>query len=186
MTASFRPHFNLGALLTLTATLFVVACASQPTIAVPELPAQLRAPANQVVYVEALATGVQIYECAPKSGQPVAYEWTFKSPEATLATRSGQAIGKHYGGPTWEAIDGSTVVGDLKARDAAPDASAIPWLLLANKSNSGTGLFSQAKSVQRVQTKGGIAPITDCGAGNAKEVARVPYTATYYFYRSAN
>jgi hypothetical protein len=51
------------------------------------------------------------------------------------------------------------------------------------KSSSGAGTFAQAVSIQRVRTVGGIAPAERCDAANATQVARVPYTATYYFYR---
>jgi len=35
-----------------------------------------------------------------------------------------------------------------------------------------------------VATKGGITPTEPCSAANAHQFVRVPYTATYYFYRS--
>ena len=148
-----------------------------------DVPAALSAPGDQVMFLEALATGVQIYECAPKSGS--GYEWVFKAPEAPLVDRSGRSLGKHYGGPTWESNDGSTVVGEVKARDPGPSPSAIPWLLLAAKSNSGSGAFAAIKNIQRVATIGGVAPSAEaCTSANVKQVARVPYTATYYFYRA--
>jgi Protein of unknown function (DUF3455) len=128
---------------------------------------------------------VQIYECAAKPDQPSRFEWAFQAPEATLVDRNGRALGRHFAGPTWEAVDGSTVVGDVKSRDPGPDGLAIPWLLLTAKSTAGTGVFSQAKSIQRVRTAGGIAPVQACTAENAKQIVRVPYTATYYFYRAA-
>jgi Protein of unknown function (DUF3455) len=159
-------------------------CASSVTVAPPDVPASLRAPAGQTVFIEARATGVQIYECAPKADQPSAFEWTFRAPEAALVDRAGRSIGKHYAGPTWESVDGSTVVGDVKARDPGPDKLAIPWLLLSAKSTTGTGPLSQTQSVQRVQTVGGIAPSESCSAANVKQVARVPYTASYYFYHA--
>jgi uncharacterized protein DUF3455 len=161
------------------------ACASGPVVTRPEVPANLRPPAGQVVFLAAFATGVQIYECASKPEQPSSYEWAFRAPEAALADRSGRSIGKHYAGPTWEATDGSAVVGEVTARDPGPTPSAIPWLLLNAKSTTGTGVLSQTTSVQRVQTVGGVAPTEPCAAANAKQVARVPYTATYYFYRAA-
>jgi hypothetical protein len=133
------------------------------------------------LYLEALATGVQIYECSQKPDS--SYEWAFKSPEASLADRSGRSLGKHYAGPTWESTDGSTVVGEAKAKDPGPKPSAIPWLLLTAKANTGAGTFSAAKSVQRLATEGGLAPKEACTGANLKQVARVPYTATYYFYR---
>jgi FtsP/CotA-like multicopper oxidase with cupredoxin domain len=138
-----------------------------------------------VPFLEAHATGVQIYECAAKAVQPLTYEWTFRAPDAALADGSGHPLGKHFAGPTWEATDGSSVVGELKARDPAPSNTAIPWLLLAAKSTTGTGVLSATKSIQRVQTAGGIAPAEACSAANAAQVARVPYTAIYYFYRAA-
>jgi hypothetical protein len=160
-------------------------CAGGPTANPPDVPAPLRPPADQSLFLVALASGVQIYECAPKADQPSAFEWVFRAPEATLTDRSGRAIGKHYAGPTWESIDGSTVVGEVKARDPGPTPSAIPWLLLAGKSAGGAGVFTSTKSIQRVQTTGGIAPSSPCISANAKQVARIPYTATYYFYRGA-
>lgn len=180
-----HPIFGIALAATiLTASLVLTGCAQAPFVAPPEVPAALRPPTGEVLLLEALASGVQIYECAPKADQPTAFEWVFRAPEASLADRSGRSLGKHYAGPTWESADGSTVVGALKARDAGPDASAIPWLLLAAKSSTGSGVFSQAKSIQRVKTVGGSAPATTCTAANAKQVARVPYTASYYFYRA--
>jgi len=160
-------------------------CASSPATVPPEVPQALRPPAEQSAFVEALASGVQIYQCASKPGNPSAFEWTFRAPEAALVDRAGRPIGKHYAGPSWESIDGSIVVGDVKARDPGPDKSAIPWLLLTVKSTTGSGLFAQTKSIQRVKTTGGISPAQECSAQNAGEVARVPYTATYYFYRAS-
>ena len=177
-------HANMLALW--SAVLAASGCASgSSTLVPPDVPAPLRAPAGQSVFLEALATGVQIYECAAKADQPSAFEWVFRAPEAALADRSGRAIGKHYAGPTWESVDGSRVVGELKSRDPGPTPSAIPWLLLTSKSISGAGVFSQTTSIQRVQTVGGVAPSEPCSAANARQTARVPYTATYYFYRIA-
>ena len=161
-------------------------CASAPVQVPKDLPASLNPPAGQSVFLEALASGVQIYECAPKSDQPSSFEWAFRAPEATLVDRAGRSLGKHYAGPTWESIDGSTVVGEVKARDPGPSPSAIPWLLLAGKSTTGAGVLSQTKSIQRVQTVGGVAPSQSCTSANASQVSRVPYTATYYFYRAAS
>jgi len=156
-----------------------------PTPTPPNVPPALRPPAGQTLFLEALATGVQIYECAAKADAPATFEWAFRAPEASLADRAGRPLGKHYAGPTWESLDGSSAVGEVKARDPGPDTTAIPWLLLAAKATNGAGVFAQTKSVQRLQTVGGLAPSMPCGAANAKQVVRVPYTATYYFYRAS-
>jgi len=170
---------QIVSVLTLSSALLGGCAAPMATIAIP---AKLNPPAGQVRYLEVAAVGVQIYECAPKAGQADAYEWAFRAPEAVLRDSKEIAIGKHYAGPTWEGNDGSKAVGRVTERDPGPDASAIPWLLAEAKS-SGTGIFAAAKSVQRVATVGGVAPAKACGAANAKEMARVPYTATYVFFR---
>jgi hypothetical protein len=167
--------------MTVPALALLTVCATAQTLAPPEVPATLRPAAGQSVYLEALATGVQIYECSQRPDS--SYEWAFRAPEASLADRSGHPLGKHYAGPTWESSDGSNVVGEVQAKDPGPKPSAIPWLLLAAKANNGSGTFAVAKSIQRVATEGGVAPAEPCTGSNLKQVARVPYTATYYFYR---
>ena len=178
-----RSSFALCAAL--TAGLLATGCAA-PALQTPQVPPALRPATGQTLFLETLATGVQIYECAPKADASATFEWAFRAPEATLADRAGKPIGKHYAGPTWEAPDGSAAVGEVKGRDPGPDASAIPWLLLTAKTTRGNGVFSGTQSVQRLQTVGGIAPSSPCSATNAKEIARVPYTATYYFYGAAS
>ena len=160
-----------------------VATAADGGVTPPDVPAALRAPAGQGAFLVAFAKGVQIYECVAKADTPAAFEWKLSGPEAVLADASGKPIGKHFAGPTWQANDGSAVVGEVRARDAGPSASAIPWLLLAAKNTTGNGLLSATKSIQRVDTVGGIAPVDPCGAAQAKQVARVAYSAKYYFYR---
>jgi hypothetical protein len=160
-------------------------CANDRSHAASTAPLNLRPPGAQVVSLETFASGVQIYECASKPDQPSTYEWTFRSPEATLVDRSGRTVGKHYAGPTWESIDGSSVIGEVSERDPGPTPSAIPWLLLRAKATAGAGMFTPTKSIQRLRTAGGVAPTEPCGAANAKQLARVPYKATYVFYVAA-
>ena len=159
----------------------LVACASTSPLIPPKVPPALEAPDGGAPYLEVLASGVQIYECSRKADST--FEWAFKAPEAALSTRSGQPVGKHYAGPTWEAPDGSKVVGEVKARDPGPSPSAIPWLLLSAKSNSGAGIFTGTRFIQRVATVGGLAPTGGCTESVIKSEARVPYTASYFFYR---
>jgi hypothetical protein len=177
-------RIHLHAAMLASVLLFASGCANRPAVTPPEVPATLRPPADQIVFAEGMATGVQIYECVTRPGEPSRFEWAFRAPEATLVDRAGALLAKHYAGPTWEAPDGSKVVGELKGHDAGPDPSAIPWLLLSANSTGVVGLFSPTKSVQRVGTVGGLAPADPCGPGNLKQIARIPYRATYYFYRA--
>lgn len=148
----------------------------------PDVPENLKAPAGQVVSLEAHATGVQIYECNANKTDPTRFEWIFRAPEADLFDSAGKKIGKHYAGPTWESTDESKVVGQVQARSDAPDANAAPWLLLNAKSNSGNGIFGRTQTIQRVRTAGGKAPAQVCTPAQAGKEARVPYNAIYYFY----
>jgi hypothetical protein len=68
----------------------------------------------------------------------------------------------------------------IPARSRPP----FPWLLLTAKSTTGAGDFSRVQSIQRVHTTGGIAPLQPCSSRNVQQTVRVPYAATYYFYRT--
>jgi hypothetical protein len=125
--------------------------------------------------------GVQIYSCSAAAGGPA---WAFRAPEARLVDRRGRFAGTHRAGPTWEALDGSSVLG-AKVEAATPDPAAIPWLLLrAASHHAGSGRMADVTFVQRLQTSGGVAPSGGCSAATVDVVARVPYRAIYCFYRS--
>lgn len=168
----------------LVSTAMLAACAStpMPIDKVPVVPDSLKVPPGQVVSQALRATGVQIYECRQRGDDAQKYEWMFKAPEAILLDSAGKQVGRHYAGPTWEANDGSTVVGEVAGKDDGPDAAAIPWLLLSAKTVTGKGVFSQTQSIQRLYTTAGKAPVTACDAALRGTEERVPYTATYYFY----
>src|SRR5258706_9967157 len=157
-------------------------CAASNVGTVRVVPDNLKVPAGQTLSLVSRATGVQIYECSVGKTDPAKFEWAFKAPEADLFDLSGRKIGKHYAGPTWESDDGSKVIGEVKARDDGPDASAIPWLLLSAKSASGAGVFGRTKSIQRLHTAGRKTPPETRDRAQLAKQARVAYGATYYFY----
>ena len=119
---------------------------------------------------------------APGRTQSRQYEWAFVGPEADLFDVRGSKIGRHYGGPHWEAADGSKVLGAVKERADAPAADAIPWLLLTAKSVGPDGSFSKVTSIQRVNTVGGVAPWAGCSQAAVGTSARIAYTADYYLF----
>jgi hypothetical protein len=174
----------LTAIATLSLAVLFAYCAAAYAGMIHKVPESLKVPANQVLALEAYASGVQIYECRAAEDDPLRYEWVFKAPEAELFDSAGKRIGRHYAGPTWESNDGSRVVGDVKARDNGPDPDAIPWLLLSAKSTSGTGVFSRTRSIQRMNTVGGKAPADGCSQAQAGKESRVAYKAAYYFYNA--
>jgi hypothetical protein len=155
----------------LLALLFILAQESSP----------LDPPAGQKENIRAEARGVQVYTC---EGSGDDFRWTLDHPEAELLDEKGQNIGRHFAGPSWEMIDHSRMSGKISARKSSPDGS-IPWMLIAAESHSGSGMLQHIEFVQRINTTGGIAPTTGCDAAHAKAKARIPYTATYVFFRPA-
>jgi hypothetical protein len=131
------------------------------------------------------ATGTQVYTCTAPVDEPERFAWTFKAPEAALQNETGEQVGTHYAGPTWEGNDGSRVVGEVVARTDAPAPDAIPWLLLKAKSTAGRGVFSTVTYIQRLETTGGVAPADGCDHSAAGVERAVPYTATYAFFYGA-
>jgi hypothetical protein len=105
-------------------------------------------------------------------------------PKQKLTSRVlGSDLGKHTLGDV-EAPDGSRVLGEVKERAPGPDPTAIPWLLL-NASRLSARVCSRRRAASAGSHQGGgITPTESCSASNVNQFMRVPYTATYYFYRS--
>lgn len=130
--------------------------------------------------IEAFAKGVQIYTCKASGGS---YAWVLKAPDANLSDAKGHAIGKHFAGPSWQAEDGSVVVGEPLVVSPSPDSGAVPWIVLHAKSHTGNGEMASVQYIVRTRTEGGVAPATGCDAGHAGAESRVPYSAVYLFFR---
>ena len=165
--------------LILTAALIATAAVPAAAIAgptAPPVPGDIAAPEGHKPYLVAHAEGVQIYTCEGSA-------WKLLAPRATLTAETGTVIGSHYGGPTWEARDGSTVAA---RRDAGvPGApGAVDWLRLkATSTTAGADgdRLAGTTYIQRIHTVGGVAPAGACAAGASAEV---PYTADYVFFKA--
>jgi Protein of unknown function (DUF3455) len=126
-----------------------------------------------------VASGVQTYSCEFDAQHHLG--WVFRSPQATLYDTSGHAVVRHGAGPSWEADDGSRIVGRVLAQRPSETPASIPQLLLETHSTSGSGVLSVVRYVQRVHTVGGLAPTTSCSTEH--EIGSSPYLADYVFYR---
>jgi hypothetical protein len=141
------------------------------------VPAILKVPEGNVLLLRAHGRGTQKYAC-PISASSKAV------PHAILLHgNDGNLAAIHFAGPTWEALDGSAVVGDVSNAKhfTAPDPDAIDWLLIPAKSTTGNGQFSRVAYIQRLFTKGGTPPAAGCGQADQTEVL-VEYSAEYFFY----
>jgi uncharacterized protein (TIGR03118 family) len=142
----------------------------------PEVPADIAVPTNNRVYFHGFAVGVQMYTWDGASWGPAV-------PEATLFDAHGRVVATHFKGPTWQSNSGSRVVGAVVPPTAIVDPNAIPWVLLRAATTEGPGIFDHATFVHRVNTVGGKSPSVDGTV--IGQVARVPYTADYFFYRKS-
>jgi hypothetical protein len=141
------------------------------------IPDILCVPAGNVLLLRAFGIGVQRYTC------PV-YATSAAVPHADLIAsdkNEGDLVAIHFAGPTWQALDGSSVVGDAANAKhfPAPGGDGVDWLLIPAKSTAGYGLFSRVTYIQRLYTDGGKPP-ANCNL-NQTEVL-VDYSAQYLFY----
>jgi hypothetical protein len=170
MTSEQRISMLTRLLLTLAALAF-----STISAIAQHIPAELAPPQQRPLLGKYAAKGVQIYVC---SVEGAANKWEFKAPEAELTDARGRPFARHYAGPTWEAADGSKIVGKILVNEPAPKAGAIPWLLLSTES-SGSGVLAGVRFAERVNTSGGVGPTGACPAAGTER--RVNYTADYIF-----
>jgi hypothetical protein len=131
----------------------VRACSATPAPSAPA--ASIEPPSGERWLLEVQAEGVQKYSCVTENG---ASAWKFQGPEAKLTTSTGSPAGSHFAGPTWKLLDGSEVKGSTAVSKPAPEAGAVPWLLVKVVSHTGEGKLSAAEYVTRTATKGGVAP----------------------------
>lgn len=164
----------------------LAACASSPMMSKAYdqamLPAAVQVPAGHKVVMETVGAGDITYECkANAAGAP---EWVFVGPDARLLDRSGKQVGKYFGPPaTWENMDGSKVTATQVA--VAPAAAgSIPYQLVKANPATGMGAMTGVTYIQRVATRGGVAPAMACGSANMGAKQVVQYQADYIFYKA--
>lgn len=150
------------------------------------LPMAVQVPAGHRVAWETVGVGEITYECRAKAGTADAFEWVFVGPKADLRSRQGQVVGRYWGPPaTWAAQDGSSLTGAQLA--VAPGGSGnIPLQLVkANPAQlvDGKGDLQGVSYIQRVATRGGVAPALACGSGSLGQRQIVTYQADYIFWK---
>jgi hypothetical protein len=147
------------------------------------LPEPVRVPAGQKVRLVTTGVGEITYECREKATAAGQFEWAFVAPVATLYDRDRRSLGKYYAGPTWEASDGSKITGKQVAIAPASPGS-IPMQLVKTEPAVGAGAMNGVSYIQRVNTKGGVAPAMACDAAGKGKRQQVAYEADYVFYGS--
>jgi len=167
------------------AAIMLSACAGAPMFSQQSLPAAVQVPAGHSVAMETVGAGDITYECKVKKDTADQFEWTFIGPDVVLSDRGGKAVGKYFGPPaTWQNNDGSKVTATQVAV-APAGAGNIPSQLVKANPAVGSGAMSGVSYIQRVATKGGVAPAAACAAANAGSKQKVQYQADYIFWKAA-
>ena len=128
--------------LRLFALVLVFACMARDSIA-QTAKESIDVPPHCRLLLRAVGNGDQVYGC-------VNGHWELKAPDAKLLNQEGSVIGRHFAGPTWQLNDGNWVKGRAVAKQIAPDATAVPWLLL--EWVGGTGRLRAVRFIQRTGT----------------------------------
>ena len=195
ITRSFRRIARITALGLAFAVALPLTAHAQ--IVTPPVPTDLEVPATNEAFLLGHGVGTQNYICQP--GASVGrVAWTLFTPQATLFSDDAEQLTTHFFSlnpeepgivrVTWEdSRDTSTIWARLlKAVTVNPDAIAWLKLEVVGKRVGPTGgdtLFGTT-FVQRLNTEGGLAPVTGCD--NPQDIGRkafIPYTADYFFYR---
>ncbi|HKC80180.1 MAG TPA: DUF3455 domain-containing protein [Gemmatimonadaceae bacterium] len=179
-------------------TFAVPQAARAQSVTPPPVPAGLEVPAPNQAFLVGHAVGTQNYICQP-SGSLGQVAWTLFTPEATLFTDQQEQLITHFFSPnpvegrivraTWEDSGDTSTVWARAIASATVDPSAIAWVLLQAAGTqvgpTGGDTLSHTTFVQRLNTKGGLAPATGCDRlPDVGRKAFVPYTADYFFYKN--
>lgn len=65
------------------------------------------------------------------------------------------------------------------------NAASIPLQLVQAGPSTGIGAMSDITYIQRMNTKGGVAPAMPCGASSLGAKTTVKYEADYLFYKAS-
>ncbi|WP_210586115.1 DUF3455 domain-containing protein [Streptomyces sp. GESEQ-35] len=142
----------------------------------PTIPPELQVPDGNKKTAVFDAQGVQTYACTNGA-------WTFVEPAATLSDARDirhRPIALHSRGPVWvSTVDGSAVNAAAVPGASVPSTDAVPQLLLKATATRGSGVFGSVSYIQRLATRGGLAPEGSCSEGAQ---VGVEYSAIYVFY----
>jgi hypothetical protein len=169
--------------LAATAALATAGQAANAASPAPDVPGTIAVGDEHKPFLTGHAAGVQIYSCVASAG---GYAWAPATPRAILYDDAGHAIADHFGGPSWRARDGSTVVA-RRVDGVTVDPTAIQWLKLevtSRTSGADGDRLTPTTYIQRVATTGGLPPDpAACDGANAGTSREVPYTADYVFWK---
>ena len=196
ITRSFRRIARITALGLAFAVALPLTAHAQ--IVTPPVPTDLEVPATEEAFLLGRGVGTQNYICQPAASLG-RVAWTLFTPQATLFSDDAEQLTTHFFSPnpdepgvvvrvTWEHSRDTSTVWARLLKSATVNPDAIAWLKLEVVGRrvgptGGDTLFGTT-FIQRLNTEGGLAPLTGCD--NPQDTGRkafIPYTADYFFYR---
>lgn len=201
------------AALALACAFSTVNYATAQNVTPPTTPAKITPPEGNTAFLVGNATGTQGYTCLPTPtgaswtvnnarpeatlftkvlGQNVQIITHFLSPDTNPNKNAPSPLA--FANATWQSsFDTSKVwaqtVDSIPAGTdpSCSHANSIACLLLQSVGNAegptGGKLLARTTFVQRLNTRGGLAPLTGCSvAGDVGKQTLVPYAADYYFF----
>lgn len=171
--------------------------AEAQTVTPPIVPPGLEVEAPNQAFLLGHAFGTQNYECQPVDSLG-RVGWTLFTPQATLFSDQNAQLITHFNSPnpdearvvraTWQDSADTSTVWARAVAAATVDPDAIPWVKLVRVGSrvgpTGGTTLSDTTFVQRVNTRGGLAPSTGCNQlPDVGRKAFMPYTADYLFYK---
>ena len=178
--------FSKYFLIIAAVVLFTYSCKKDAVAPVTtNIPVALKTANDEVLIASYFGVGTQNYEAQADPDHPGQAKWVFIEPVANLYDANGNLVILHSKGPDWKYIaDGSSVTGITKVNIPSPVATQnISWLLLGNKANQGMGVLANVNFIQRLDTRGGVAPVEIPTTGMIGTTVKIPYTALYNFYK---
>ena len=156
----------------------------------PDVPNAIKAPADEHVGGRFHVVAAETFACQQQTNADggtggVTYAWTTVALDAKLLDWDTNAtIGMHTHSPlpTFTSTDGSSVVAMPTAMVPSPNGTGGPWLLLTAVSHSGTGIFSSATSLQRINTAGGGMPPATCDATTDPSARPIVNGSSDFYY----
>lgn len=155
--------------------------ANKPTIDTSAVAEAVRVPAGQFIKFILTAKGDVTYQCQSVTNNTTQFAWSEGAPSASLTLPNGRSVGRFYGGPTWEADDGSSVTARVIA-SADAGAGNMPLQLLQAVQSVGHARFNDITYIQRLRTQGGLVPRSACNVSLKNQRELVSYQADYVFY----
>lgn len=180
MTDTRRRTFR-RTLRTLAAAPLLALLAGCGSLLTPSGPTDPMAPEGGVLMSTLTAAGTQQFQCAAdKQGR----WWKFIAPDVELRDAAGHVVAHQGADFIFRASDGSVASAKIVKWDKHPKSAENLRDVLFQTTARGkkSGLMTGVRWVSRTEGKGGQ-PLAACSPSQLGSTMKIPFTATYRFYR---